>query len=100
MKRTSIILLLGAALGIFGYRYFLKGGTLSNPKRKAKATYIGPEKFYTGLSIKNGDVLTGNLNNDGSLTYTMWGNGIVASNTEWVIPASDITNITSEVLMY
>jgi len=100
MKKTSLILLIGAVLGIFSYRYFLKGGTQSKAKSKVQATYIGPEKFYTGLSIKNGDILTGNLNDDGSLAYTMWGNGIVASKTEWIIPAGDITNVTSEVLMY
>ena len=101
MKKNTIILLIGAALGIFAYRYFLKGGTgnisaskvMAGPgtnleRTNVQATYIGPDFMYTGLTRKTGDKISGTLNEDGSLNYTMSGNGIVASSKVFVIPQS------------
>lgn len=99
MKKNSIILLIGAALGIFVYRYFLKASTrkvvdetaLNNEVKQGsliKAHYIGPDLIYTGLTLKQGDVIYGTLNDDGSLSYTMTGNGIVASEKVFTIPTN------------
>lgn len=96
MKKNTIILLIGAALGIFAYRYFLKGGSKNNISipginqdiNKVTATYIGPELTYMGLVTKTGDMISGTINEDGSLNYKMAGNGIVASNKLFIIPSN------------
>ena len=94
MKKNTLILLIGAVLGIFAYRYyFVNSPGVKSPVRHVIATYTGPDIVYMGLITKGGDIIEGTLSSDGSLEYTMWGNGIVASSQTFNIPSVNLTNI-------
>jgi hypothetical protein len=98
MKKS--ILLIGGVilLGSVLWYYFNKGKQNPNLLKdaeyaKARVIYTGPERWYTGLSIKSGDVLTGELDNKNNFRYVMWGNGFIASSTTFLIPSSQIKDI-------
>lgn len=113
MKKNTLILLIGAALGIFAYRYYLIGGQKKQyapvvplkltPFEKAaeqqpsspitepinvSASYLGPDLFHDGRTLRVGDILVGTLNPDNSMNFTLHGSGIAASSKVFVIPAN------------
>jgi hypothetical protein len=95
MKTKNIIMVtLIAAIALIAFTYFKK---TAKPKTNASsipgtsivsATYIGPDRMYTGTTLKSGSQITGTINIDGSLNYTIWGSGIVASKTTIEIPGN------------
>jgi hypothetical protein len=92
MKNT---LLIGLGILLIFWYFSDKSSVPIGPVGKIRATYIGPDIMHTGNITKMGDTITGILNSDGSMTYVLTGNGIVASAQTFNIPASRITNIVN-----
>jgi hypothetical protein len=100
MKKSTLMLIVGAVIAFFGYRYFIKGktasaatssagapatdtkGTMIVPStsvassandRKVLAVYTGGAPLVitgTGYTLGNGEKVEGILTNDGVLTVT------------------------------
>lgn len=83
MKKGSLLLILGAAIAFFAYRYFFNGKNNAQTIQRTNVSvqYTGPDIMYMGIIKKSGDIINGDIDSDGNLIYKLWGNGIVASYT-------------------
>ena len=88
MKKNTLILLAGAVLGFFAFRYFLKAkkipaaiistnGTANVPttaqpliSKTVITAYTGQARDLGGYTLVSGDKVEGIKNNDGSLIIT------------------------------
>jgi hypothetical protein len=89
VKKSNIII--GISLVLFLVLVLKRGRSNSLlAGKQAFATYIGPTLMFGEFVTMRGDIIQGELGDNGSMNYVMFASGV---SKEFLISKKDITNI-------